>query len=107
MWTMSRSDSSRRGARQPAWVRERSVGTTPRAWAGGRDTVESVLRLVVAGSGLALVGIAVVQIAATTSLAAVTALFASDTTQWILVAVFGCALVVAAGRTRRPERNDQ
>lgn len=69
--------------------------------AASRGGIESLLRAVVVGSGLALVVIALWHVVPELSLAAMSAVLGSDTTQWGAVVLFGCALIVA-GRLSRP-----
>jgi uncharacterized membrane protein YqgA involved in biofilm formation len=96
---MVRSDASGRDA--PS---RRLGGQTLRADAGPKaaslGTLESVLRAVAVGSGVSLVAVALWQVAAETSLAALSALLGSETSRWVAVAVFGGVLVLAATLSR-------
>lgn len=95
---MGRSDSSRIGKQETQTLGRTGGGLQMRS--RRRAIAERVLRSVVLATSIALIVFAVWHVTLATSVAAVTTLLGAEITQWILVVIFGCVLILAEYRYR-------
>ena len=96
---MTRSDSSGASGRRGGGIRGQTLtGSTTKTTS--LSGVETLLRAAVAGTGFALIAIALWHVATETSIPAVMAVLGSETTKWVVVVFYGCALVTAARISR-------